>query len=188
MKLNKEIEIIQSGHPTLRKIAQPVAIKDITSPKIKDILSRMKESLASQDDGVAIAAPQIAESVRIFVVSGKIFDERFKRGKGVPPGEKPTHEDVVFINPEIIKLSKKTKWLQEGCLSVRPIYGEVKRSLNATVRAYDEHGKKFERGGGGLLAHIFQHEIDHLDGILFIDKARDAHESTSEEYYNESEA
>lgn len=172
----------------MRKVAPPVPIKEINTPKIKEIIRRMREALASQDDGVAIAAPQIAESVRIFVVAGKIFDERFKRGKGIPKGEKPTHEDVVFINPEIIKLSKKTKWLQEGCLSVRPIYGEVKRSLNATVRAYDEHGKKFERGGGGLLAHIFQHEIDHLDGILFIDKARDQHESNSEELYNESES
>ncbi len=185
---NNSIEIVQTGHPVLRKVAPVVPIKDITTPKIREIIRKMKEALASQDDGVAIAAPQIAESVRIFVVSGKIFDERFKRGKGIPKGEKPTHEDVVFINPEIIKMSKKTKWLQEGCLSVRPIYGEVKRALNATVRAYDEHGKKFERGGGGLLAHIFQHEIDHLDGILFTDKARDAHESNSEEYYDESES
>ncbi len=181
-------EIVQVGHPVLRKVAQPVATKEITSPKIKEVIRRMKASLASQDDGVAIAAPQIGESFRIFVVSGKIFDDRFKRGKGIPKGDKPSHEDVVFINPEIIKLSTKTRWLQEGCLSVRPIYGEVKRALNATVKAHDEHGKKFERGGGGLLAHIFQHEIDHLDGILFIDKARNAHESTAEEYYDADEA
>ena len=62
--------------------------------------------------------------------------------------------------------------MHEGCLSVRPLWGEVNRSLNATVTAYDEHGTKFTRGAGGLLAHIFQHETDHLDGILFIDKAR----------------
>ncbi len=179
------LEIVQNGHPVLRKIAQPVPVKEITSPKIKEVIRRMKEALATQDDGVAIAAPQIAEAYRIFVVSGKIFDERFKRGKGIPRGDKPTHDDVVFINPEITKLSSKTKWLQEGCLSVRPIYGEVKRSLNATVKAYDEHGVKFERGGGGLLAHIFQHETDHLDGILFIDKARDLHESTQEEAFTD---
>ncbi len=178
---NDSLDILQVGHPVLRKIAHSVAVKDITGPVIKDVLKRMKEALASQDDGVAIAAPQIGESYRIFVVSGKIFDDRFKRGKGIPKGEKPAHEDVVFINPEIVKLSTKTKWLDEGCLSVRPIYGQVKRSLNATVKAYDEHGKKFERGGGGLLAHIFQHEIDHLDGILFIDKARNTHEGSSDE-------
>lgn len=169
--------IIQSGHPSLRKKSVPVAVKDITSPRIKDIVKRMKEHLAMQADGVAIAAPQIAENVRIFVISGKVFDERFKRGKGIPKGEKPTHPDQVYINPEFVKISKKALWLEEGCLSVRPIYGEVKRSTNATVKAYDEFGKKFERGGGGLLAHIFQHEIDHLDGILFIDKARNLHEN-----------
>lgn len=182
------IEIVQVGHPVLRKVAQTIAIKEITSPKIKEVIRRMKEALASQDDGVAIAAPQIAEPYRIFVVSGKVFDDRFKRGKGIPKGEKPDHEDVVFVNPEITKISTKTKWLDEGCLSVRPIYGEVKRSLNATVKACDEHGKKFERGGGGLLAHIFQHEIDHLDGILFIDKARNTHESTPEEHFNEQQS
>lgn len=176
-------EIVQDGHPTLRKKAYPVPVKEITSPKFKNIIKKMSEALAGEADGVAIAAPQIAEQYRIFVVSGKVFDERFKRGVGIPKGEKPNHPDVVFINPEITKLSKKTKWLQEGCLSVRPMYGEVKRSLNVTLKAYDEHGKKFECGSGGLLAHIFQHETDHLNGILFIDKARDVHEGAPEEEF-----
>ena len=177
-------EIVQSEHPVLRKKAHSVPIKEIASPKFKNIIRKMSEALAEELDGVAIAAPQINESYRIFVVSGKVFDERFKRGAGIPKGEKPTHEDVVFINPEITKLSKKTKWLQEGCLSVRPMYGEVKRSLNVTLKAYDEHGKKIECGSGGLLAHIFQHETDHLDGILFIDKARGVHEGAPEEEFN----
>jgi peptide deformylase len=171
------VTIVQSGHPALRKKSASVAVKEIATPKIQDIIRRMKEALASQADGVAIAAPQIGENVRIFVVAGKVFDDRFKRGKGIPKGEKASHPDQVYINPEFEKISKKALWLEEGCLSVRPVYGEVKRATNATVRAYDEHGKKFERGGGGLLAHIFQHEIDHLDGILFIDKAKNLHEN-----------
>jgi peptide deformylase len=73
--------------------------------------------------------------------------------------------------------------MAEGCLSVRPLYGKVRRATKATMEAYDENGKKFTKSGSGLLAHIFQHETDHLDGILFIDKARDIHESTSEEEY-----
>jgi peptide deformylase len=169
--------IVQNGDPILRKKAKPVPISAITTKEIKEVIARMKKALASQNDGVAIAAPQIGEPLRIFVVAGKIFDEAFERGKEniMPPGKKMP-ADLIFINPEIIKLSKKMKWMQEGCLSVRPLYGEVKRSLNATVRAYDEKGVKFERGAGGLLAHIFQHEVDHLNGILFIDKARDIHE------------
>ena len=73
-------------------------------------------------------------------------------------------------------LSKKRQILDEGCLSVRPLFGKVERSEKATVTAYDENGKKFTRGGSGLLAQIFQHEIDHLNGILFIDKATDLKE------------
>lgn len=169
-------KIIQEGHKTLRLIAKKVPIKDIPSAEIQTIIKKMKQALATQDDGVAIAAPQINESVRIFVVSGKVFDENFIRGTSVPADYVTPHPDMVFINPEFVNISKKTTWMKEGCLSVRPLYGEVKRALRATVRAYDEYGKPFERGAGGLLAHIYQHEIDHLDGILFIDKARDIHE------------
>jgi len=71
--------------------------------------------------------------------------------------------------------------MSEGCLSVRPIYGKVRRATRATVEAYDENGKKFVKEGVGLLAHIFQHEIDHLDGILFTDKAKDMYEVPLEE-------
>jgi peptide deformylase len=70
--------------------------------------------------------------------------------------------------------------MPEGCLSVRWLYGDVERSTQATVTAYDEHGESFVRGASGLLAQIFQHEIDHLDGILFIDKAHNLEEVTPE--------
>ena len=66
--------------------------------------------------------------------------------------------------------------MMEGCLSVRPIYGKVRRATRAIVEAYDEHGKKFTKEGSGLLAHIFQHEMDHLEGVLFIDKAKELQE------------
>jgi peptide deformylase len=176
------IEIIQSGHPTLRKIAETVPVKDIGSPKIKKILKDMKQALSTQDDGVAIAAPQINLSLRIFVVSGKVFDDDFIRGEKLLKAQ--THPDVAFINPKILKMSSDKKLLSEGCLSVRPLYGKVRRATRASIEAYDENGKKFTMNGSGLMAHIFQHETDHLDGILFIDKAKNLHEATSEEEYN----
>lgn len=181
------IEIVQNGHPVLRKVAKEVPLSHITTPKIVKVISDMKKALHSQDDGVAIAAPQIAESYRIFIVSGRIFDEDFIRGKGPdlnsPSKNKKVYPDLVFINPVFKKISKDRKLMAEGCLSVRPLYGKVRRATKATMEAYDETGEKFEKEGTGLLAHIFQHETDHLDGILFIDKARDIHESTSEEEY-----
>ena len=78
---------------------------------------------------------------------------------------------MVFINPEITKLSKAKREMSEGCLSVRGKYGTVMRHEKATVRAWGEDGKPFTYNGTGLIAHIFQHEVDHLDGILYTDKA-----------------
>jgi peptide deformylase len=170
-------KILQKEEKVLRKKAVEVPVRDIKTPKIKKILREMSLSLASQHDGVAIAAPQIGYSLRIFVVSGKIFEESFG---AVETGEKPTEnkkvKDLVFINPKISKLSRDKEWMPEGCLSVRWLYGKTFRSKKALVTAYDENGKKFSRGAGGLLAQIFQHETDHLNGILFIDHAKDIKE------------
>ena len=166
------LTIIQKENPVLRAIAAEVPIPEIAKSHVQKVIRDMKKMLATQPDGVAIAAPQIGASLRIFVVSGKIFEESWHRGEPLPEGLAVQVPDIAFINPRIIKLSKTKKWMHEGCLSVRPLWGEVERSTNATVEAYNEEGKKFTRGAGGLLAHIFQHETDHLDGILFIDKAR----------------
>jgi peptide deformylase len=168
------VEIVQSKHPILREIAKEVPISHILNPEIKKILQDMSLALDSQDDGVAIAAPQIAVSMRIFMVSGKVFDEDFINGKNLQRSKKIPN--MIFINPKIKKISKDKKLLPEGCLSVRPVYGKVRRATRVTVEAYNEKAHKFTKEGTGLLAHIFQHEIDHLDGILFIDKAKDMKE------------
>lgn len=118
----------------------------------------MRDAIAQEKDAVAIAAPQLGESVRIFVV-GKRVNKKFT-------------EDLVFINPEIVRLGKNKEMMQEGCLSVRWKYGDVKRATTATVRAINQDGNEFVMSGRGLLAQIFQHEIDHLNGILFIDTAK----------------
>jgi peptide deformylase len=155
-------EIVQDGHKVLRQIAQEVTEKEFGSTKLAKIISDMKEALETQDDGVALAAPQIAISKRIFVISPKILRDD-SINKDFP---------LVYINPVITKISKDKKKMDEGCLSVRPLYGVVKRSTRATVEAFDENGEGFSISGAGLIAQIFQHEIDHLDGVLFIDKAR----------------
>lgn len=171
------VTIVQNGNKTLRKIAKEIPIIDIIKPKIQKVIKDMSEALDSQYDGVAIAAPQIDISLRIFVVSGKIFDEDFVRGKETDKNTNiKRHANLVFINPVLTKISKDKKLMPEGCLSVRPLYGNVRRATRATVEAYNEKGKKITLNGTGLLAHIFQHEIDHLDGILFIDKAKDLRE------------
>lgn len=166
------VKIIQKNNPVLRQIAEKVPVSDIKTKKIQKILNDMSSALAAQDDGVAIAAPQIAIPLRIFIVSKKV-EIMLRDLEEAPIEVKNKIKDNVYINPEIIKISKTKQILDEGCLSVRPLFGKVKRSNKALVTAYDEHGKKFTRGGSGLLAQIFQHEIDHLNGILFIDTAED---------------
>lgn len=172
------INIVQTGDPVLRELAQPVAISDISSERFKKTIADMKLALDSQDDGVAIAAPQIGVPLRIFVVSAKalreINDAYAKKYAGSP-------DYLIFINPTITKLSRTRTDLDEGCLSVRWLYGKVSRSNKATLQAYDEKGEKIERGASGLLAQIFQHETDHLDGILFTDKATQLEEIKPEE-------
>lgn len=170
--------ILQRDEKVLREVAKPIPIRSIKTAKIKKVIEEMKESLKSQSDGVAIAAPQIGYSLRIFVVSGQVFEKDFDKGERPEPNSKTQTQikDKVFINPKIIKLSKAKEWTPEGCLSVRWLYGETHRHKKATVEAYDENGKKFTRGGSGLLAQIFQHETDHLDGILFIDHGKNIRE------------
>ncbi len=159
------VTIVQRDNPVLREKASPVKPEEVNTPAFKRIIKDMKEALNSQDDGVAIAACQIGVPLRIFVVSKKVFellDEDVKDAK-----------DLVCINPEITKLSKDKKWVPEGCLSVRYLYGKIKRSNKATIKAIDESGKPFSYGGSGLLAQVFQHEMDHLEGILFTDSAKE---------------
>lgn len=171
-------KIVQKENKVLRQCTKDIPVSEINTPKIQKILKEMSVALKSQNDGVAIAAPQIGYSLSIFVVSGKIFHKDFVRGdkdfEKIPDSE--VEKDLVFINPKISKLSREKEWLPEGCLSVRWLYGNTFRSKKAMVTAYDENGKKFQRGASGLLAQIFQHETDHLKGILFIDHAENIRE------------
>lgn len=153
----KVIQLDDNPNNPLRLISDPVQKSEFGSQELLDIIAAMKMEAIRDHDGVALAAPQISINKRIFVIAERSYDEKQK------------WKPQVFINPEIIDNSKKTMCVHEGCLSVRDIYGKTDRYKNITVKAYDEYGHQFTYGAGGLIAHIIQHEIDHLDGILFID-------------------
>jgi len=173
--------IVQKENPILRSKAREVPISEITSGRISNILKEMRSALTQEPDGVAIAAPQIGHELRIFIISKRAFELDAEKPQARDEGIEEKPKNLIFINPTILRLSKKKEWVEEGCLSIRWLYGFVKRSVKATVRAYNEKGEVFERGGSGILAQIFQHEIDHLDGVLFTDKARDIHEMLPKE-------
>jgi peptide deformylase len=155
--------IVQEGHPTLRGVAKPVAKKEFGSAELLRLIEDMRAALATRDDGIAIAAPQIGVAKRVFVLAPRAAD-LFT--------EEPA---MVYVNPEITRRSRDKKLLEEGCLSVPGRYGKIRRSTRATIRAFDEQGREFVAEGSGLLAQIFQHETDHLEGALFVDAAKETY-------------
>ncbi len=167
-------EIVLKGAQVLAEKMKEVPKDLFGSKELEKMLARMKKALRATDNGVAIAANQIGLPYRIFVVRGFVME-----GKSRTEGDAVA--DVAFINPKLIKLSRKKELMDEACLSVPGYHGNIKRSLLATVLAYNEKGKKIERGASGLLAQIFQHECDHLEGILYVDKAEEVFESQEEE-------
>jgi len=172
--INAMKDIVERDAPILRQKAKLVPVDEIASHRIQKIITDMKAAMHAQKDGIALAAPQIGQSLRIFVVAGDLLQKADKTYKG-------DASDLVFINPVITKLSRDKHEVEEGCLSVRWLYGKIKRSTRASLKAYDESGKKISRGASGLLAQVFQHECDHLEGILFTDKARELWEMSKEE-------
>lgn len=154
----------------LRAPAGPVPKNLFGSEELGAIIERMVRAVRAEPYGVAIAAPQIGVPYRIFVVRGYVLKHHERNDDDA---------DVAFINPTIIRKSKKTGEMSEGCLSVPGVFGTTTRSVRATIRAQTPDGVEFERGGSGLIAQIFQHECDHLDGVLFIDHAHSigSHES-----------
>ena len=167
-----------SKNPALRKVAREIPVAEIKSKAIQTLNREMRALLAKEEYGVALAAPQVGEPLRLFVVSGKAL----ARGSRNAPDEPEKKDDVpalpdqIYINPELVKLSRAKTEKHEGCLSVRGFWGTVPRAEKATIQAYDEHGARFMRGASGFLAHIFQHEMDHLEGILYTDKAKKLYE------------
>ena len=178
----KILPIVKDPHKVLRKQAQEVPPETITDPKIRELVLNMKETLKNTPTGVGFAAPQVGQSLRIFIVSEEAEEidraERRTRKKRSEwrgkPEEKPYEarewKYYVFINPAAKNAARKKTEDAEGCLSVPRKYGTIKRHEKITVEAYDESGKRFIRGASRFFARVIQHELDHLNGILIIDK------------------
>lgn len=177
--------IVKEPNKVLRKKSENLLIDGIKSRKIQKLISDMKETLKNTPDGVGLAAPQVSESLKIFIVSeeSEEIDKAQKEGwkrrnkdnpevKNDKPYEEREWKYYVFINPIVKKISKTRIDGPEGCLSVPGKFGNVKRQEKITVEAHDENGKKFTRGASKFFARVIQHELDHLEGKLFIDKAK----------------
>ncbi len=162
-------EIITLGHPTLRQKARKVTK---FGPEVKQLIDDMIETMRAAP-GVGLAAPQVNVPERVIVLELPADEE-----EGTPA------ELYAFVNPEIVKASRDKEEDQEGCLSIPGYVGEVERHVEIVVRGQDAFGRPQRLKAYDYLARIFQHEIDHLEGVLFIDRVSDPakiHKITPEE-------
>lgn len=149
----KILPIITNPNDILREISQNIDEKSIQSPDFKQLLEDMALTMVKKD-GVGLAAPQIGKNIRIITLG-------------------PEENSIMhMINPIITKKSWAQEWGEEGCLSVPDTFGKVRRHKKIRCLFLDQNGKKRQIETEGFLARVIQHEIDHLDGILFIDKAK----------------
>jgi len=163
-------EILTEGHPTLRRVAKRVDPKEIREPLFQQLLDDMFETMYAAP-GVGLAAPQINVSKRVFVMD--VHDDE--------------HEPAAVINPKLELLGEEVE-LKEGCLSVPGMVGEIVRHERAAVTGLDRNGQKIRIEGEGLLAQCLQHEVDHLDGKLYIDRAKNVRPALSDEEKETAEA
>ena len=186
MEQKKEeiLPIFKNPHKVLRAHTAQIPPGHIRSREIGKLILDMKRTLAATPDGVGLAAPQVGKPLALFIVSEEAHEidkaekqgwER-RRSRAIDetrekPYEKREWKYYTFINPAVKNRSRKKINGPEGCLSVPGTFGTVARHEKITVTAYDEQGKKFIRGASRFFARVIQHELDHLAGILFIDKA-----------------
>lgn len=155
------LEIIQPDNPILRRKANKIS--SFQDAKLQTLIDDMVETMRDAS-GIGLAAPQVAESVRLIVVRLPDDDEEDREEYGDHAGK-----TYIVANPKIIKSSREMVEGVEGCLSMPGLLGEVKRHEMVVVTGQDRHGKNFRIKAKDWLARVFQHEIDHLDGRLFID-------------------
>lgn len=153
-------DIVFDPDPVLHKRAADVDPKDITSREMQKFIKDMVETMYVKD-GVGLAAVQVGKSLQVCTII-KQFNTY-------------SREDLCLINPSYTKLDKHQEWDEEGCLSVPGMFGKIKRYTKIKVNAFDKKGKPIEFIAEGFFARIVQHELDHLNGHLYIENAKDLH-------------
>ena len=165
------LEIAELGNPILRQ--QSVAVEDVRSGRIQKLIDDLIITVGNAN-GVGIAAPQVAESCRVFIVASRP-NPRYPNA--------PTMEPTAIINPQILAYSDETSKGWEGCLSIPGIRGLVPRHQAIEVQYTDRNGKLQKQELTNFVARIFQHEYDHLDGIVFVDRLESTRDIVTELEY-----
>ena len=156
------LKIAHLGHPILRQVAEPVSPEAIRSPEIQQLIQDMLETMADAD-GAGLAAPQVHVSKRV-VIYGVEENPRYPDAESVPL--------TVLVNPRITPIGTEEDEDWEGCLSVPDLRGKVPRFTRVRVEAYGHDGKQLRFDAAGFHARVVQHECDHLDGKVYLDRMR----------------
>ncbi|MBY0492751.1 MAG: peptide deformylase [Cyanobacteria bacterium] len=164
------LKVARMGHPVLRTKARTLDKSELKNPVIQQFIDSMIDTMYEYS-GVGLAAPQVHEGLRVFVA---MLDPD-GRGEG---------DAVTFINPEILPIGDATVEGWEGCLSIPEVRGRVPRAQHIKVSALDRHGKRFELELKDFPARVVQHETDHLDGVLFLDRMKSFESLTYLEEYS----
>ncbi|MCX6782190.1 MAG: peptide deformylase [Candidatus Magasanikbacteria bacterium] len=152
------LNILTDPNPILRTPGREVTAADLSDKNFKIFVNDLKETMRGRD-GVGIAAPQVGQSIKVCIIAKEYAGDNM--------------DDLILVNPVWEKKSIKRFWGEEGCLSVPEIFGKVKRYKKISISAMNLSGKPIKIEAEDFFARIVQHEIDHLNGILFIDKAKD---------------
>ncbi|HEX6460163.1 MAG TPA: peptide deformylase [Thermoleophilaceae bacterium] len=158
------LEIVTVGDPVLRERARELSLDELRSDEIQRLIDDMIDTKRAAH-GAGIAANQVGLAVRVAVVEVEPGNPRYPY--------KPPVDLAVIVNPEIEPVDDELFAVNEGCLSVPDLRGDVERFVNVRVRYLDREGEPHEEVRRGLTAGTFQHEVDHLDGVLFLDRVRD---------------
>ncbi|MBI2624661.1 peptide deformylase [Candidatus Parcubacteria bacterium] len=164
----KSLSLVSKNDSVLHEPSREVP--ESIAPEIKQLIAEMQKTMRLRE-GVGLAAPQVGQALKIFVVDRELIEADLKKHsrwarwftKQVP---------AVYINPEIVRRSGDVVLLEEGCLSVPGVFGLVPRWENVTLKAFNQNGRRFRVRAKGLFAHVLQHEMDHLEGHLFTEKVK----------------
>lgn len=156
------LKIAKIGHPVLRDVAREVGVEELLSPDTQRLIDDLIETMRDAN-GLGLAAPQVFRSLSIVAIEGRGRNPRYPDAPPIPL--------TVLVNPRFTFLSEEREWGYEGCLSVDDLRGKVARSTRAVVEALDRAGRPVRIEAEGFFAIVLQHEIDHLFGTLFVDRA-----------------
>ena len=173
------LEIVQAGDPVLRKQGRTLTIDEIRSPHIQELIDHMRETMR-EAPGVGLAAPQIGESIQLAVIEDRAEYIETLSAEQLAKTQRSAVPFHVIINPTLTVVDNSSAQFFEGCLSVTGYGAVVDRALSVRVDCLNERGEAITINAEGWYARILQHEIDHLNGILYVDRMDTRTLSTAE--------